>query len=66
MKQLKMGIVGGSISGCAAAAVLSRAGHDAKVYERSVGSLESRGVGITTPSTVIENLKQKNLKGVVN
>lgn len=61
MKQLKIGIVGGSISGCAAAAVLSRAGHDAKVYERSVGSLESRGVGITTPSTVIENLKQKNL-----
>ncbi|ROS05430.1 2-polyprenyl-6-methoxyphenol hydroxylase-like FAD-dependent oxidoreductase [Sinobacterium caligoides] len=61
MVKLSIGIIGGSIAGCAAAVALGRAGHDVQVFERSAGRLESRGVGITIPSTVIDSLKEKQL-----
>src|ERR1051325_8698173 len=45
---VKVGIVGGSIAGCATAALLHRAGHDVTVFERSESDLVSRGAGIVT------------------
>jgi 2-polyprenyl-6-methoxyphenol hydroxylase-like FAD-dependent oxidoreductase len=43
---MRVGIVGGSIAGCAAAALLRRANHDVTVLERSESELVSRGAGI--------------------
>lgn len=58
---LRIGVVGGSIAGCAAAIVLSRAGHDVTVFERSTGELQGRGAGIGTPLSVIEMLIAKDM-----
>jgi 2-polyprenyl-6-methoxyphenol hydroxylase-like FAD-dependent oxidoreductase len=54
--RLRVGIIGGSISGCAAAAELLGAGHDVTVFERSAGVLVSRGAGIGTQVGVLEGL----------
>jgi 2-polyprenyl-6-methoxyphenol hydroxylase-like FAD-dependent oxidoreductase len=43
---MRVGIIGGSIAGCAAAALLHRASHDVTVFERSESELMSRGAGI--------------------
>jgi 2-polyprenyl-6-methoxyphenol hydroxylase-like FAD-dependent oxidoreductase len=43
---MRVGIVGGSIAGCATAALLHRAGHEVTVFERSESDLVSRGAGI--------------------
>src|SRR6185437_15794942 len=43
---MRVGIIGGSIAGCATAALLHRAGHDVTVFERSGSDLVSRGAGI--------------------
>lgn len=56
MKQLDIGIVGGSIAGCSAAVLLARAGHRVRVVERSRGGLVGRGGGIGTPLPVLESL----------
>ena len=58
---LKVGIVGGSIAGCAAAIEFSRAGHDVTVFERSVGELTGRGAGIGTPTSMLESLIERDL-----
>jgi len=58
---LRVGVVGGSISGCTAAIELSRADHDVTVYERSVGALEGRGAGIGTPTPTFERLIARDL-----
>ncbi len=42
-RRLSIGIVGGSIAGCAAAVELMRAGHRVRVFERSPGALVGRG-----------------------
>lgn len=42
----RVGIVGGSIAGCAAAVVLRRAGCEVTVFERSAGLLRDRGHGV--------------------
>jgi 2-polyprenyl-6-methoxyphenol hydroxylase-like FAD-dependent oxidoreductase len=47
---MRVGIIGGSIAGCATAALLHRAGHDVIVFERSESDLVSRGAGIATPT----------------
>jgi 2-polyprenyl-6-methoxyphenol hydroxylase-like FAD-dependent oxidoreductase len=46
----RVGIVGGSIAGCAAALALTHAGCDVTVFERSHGQLRDRGVGIVMPA----------------
>ncbi|MYU32221.1 monooxygenase [Streptomyces sp. SID8358] len=46
---LRMGVVGGSIAGCAMAVAGTRAGADVTVYERSAGALQDRGLGIAIP-----------------
>lgn len=52
----RVGIVGGSIGGCAAAIALRRAGCDVTVYERSRGQLKDRGSGIVIPGPLRDQL----------
>jgi 2-polyprenyl-6-methoxyphenol hydroxylase-like FAD-dependent oxidoreductase len=58
---MRVGIVGGSIAGCATAALLHRAGHDVIVFERSESDLVSRGAGIGTPTTVWQDMMAHGL-----
>ncbi|MGW4234616.1 FAD-dependent monooxygenase [Streptomyces sp. NPDC004980] len=53
---LRMGVVGGSIAGCAMAIAGTRAGADVTVYERSDGALQDRGLGIVIPPALHEQL----------
>ncbi|MFJ8751801.1 FAD-dependent monooxygenase [Streptomyces sp. NPDC102441] len=53
---LRMGVVGGSIAGCAMAVAGLRAGADVTVYERSAGALQDRGLGIVIPPALHERL----------
>ncbi|WP_237274237.1 hypothetical protein [Streptomyces globisporus] len=46
---LRIGVIGGSIAGCAAAVAGSRAGADVTVYERSGAELQDRGFGTVIP-----------------
>jgi 2-polyprenyl-6-methoxyphenol hydroxylase-like FAD-dependent oxidoreductase len=46
MNMMRVRIIGGSLAGLFAAALLSRDGHDVVVYERSVHGLEGRGAGL--------------------
>jgi 2-polyprenyl-6-methoxyphenol hydroxylase-like FAD-dependent oxidoreductase len=61
MKRLDVAVVGGSVAGCSAAALLDRAGHDVHVYERSRGGLVGRGGGIATPTPVLASLIEQDL-----
>jgi len=49
-----VGVIGGSIAGCAAAIALARAGCKVTVFERSRGELKDRGSGIAMPGTLVE------------
>ena len=51
-----VGIVGGSIAGCAAAVALARLGCDVHVFERSSGALRDRGAGIMVPPALRDDL----------
>ena len=55
----KVGIIGGSIAGCAAAAALSRGGCDVEVFERSSRGLMDRGSGIGIPGPLRSDLITK-------
>ncbi|TNE62317.1 MAG: hypothetical protein EP344_05040 [Bacteroidetes bacterium] len=59
--RLNIGIVGGSIAGCSAAILLSRAGHHVRVFERSASDLVGRGGGIATSGPVLESLMQEDI-----
>ncbi len=52
----KVGIIGGSIAGCATAVALSRLGCDVHVFERSSGALRDRGAGILLPPALRDKL----------
>ena len=58
---VRVGIIGGSIAGCATAALLHRAGHDVIVFERSESDLVSRGAGIGTLTTVWQDMMARGL-----
>jgi 2-polyprenyl-6-methoxyphenol hydroxylase-like FAD-dependent oxidoreductase len=58
---MRLGIVGGSIAGCAAAALLHRAGHDVTVFERSESELVSRGAGILSGTAAWEHMAAHRL-----
>ena len=58
---MRVGIIGGSIAGCATATLLHRAGHDVIVFERSESDLVSRGAGIGTPTTVWQDMMTRGL-----
>lgn len=63
MAGYKVGIVGGSIAGCAAAVALSRRGHEVTVFERSQARLLSRGLGIATQTGVFGELVRRDMIG---
>ena len=58
---MRVGIIGGSVAGCATAALLHRAGHDVTVFERSESDLVSRGAGIGTPTAVWQDMMARGL-----
>ena len=58
---MRVGIIGGSIAGCATAALLHRAGHDVIVFERSESDLVSRDAGIGTPTVVWQDMMARGL-----
>jgi 2-polyprenyl-6-methoxyphenol hydroxylase-like FAD-dependent oxidoreductase len=60
---MRIGIVGGSISGCAACLALLQLGHGVEVFERAVEALEGRGAGIATPPAVLEGLRERKIIG---
>lgn len=60
-KSLKVGIVGGSIAGCSAAILMTSAGHDVTVFERSTGRLRGRGGGIATPMATFRSLIEEDI-----
>ena len=49
-------VVGGSLGGLLAANMLSRAGHQVRVLEKALGSLDGRGAGIVTHRPLVEAL----------
>lgn len=60
---MRVGIVGGSIAGCAAAALLHRAGHEVTVFERSESALVSRGAGIVTVTAAWQDMMARGVIG---
>jgi 2-polyprenyl-6-methoxyphenol hydroxylase-like FAD-dependent oxidoreductase len=58
---MRVGIIGGSIAGCATAALLHRAGHDVIVFERSESGLVSRGAGIVTATAAWQDMMAHGL-----
>ena len=58
---MRVGIVGGSIAGCATAALPHRAGHDVTVFERSESDLVSRGAGILILTTAWQDIMAHGL-----
>ncbi|MCP4382443.1 MAG: NAD(P)-binding protein [Hyphomicrobiales bacterium] len=54
--ELNIGIVGGSIAGCATAFALARNGHNVEVFERSAKGLRDRGSGIAIPLPLRDRL----------
>ncbi|MDO9395553.1 MAG: FAD-dependent monooxygenase [Herbiconiux sp.] len=55
-ERLRIAVVGGSIGGLFAATLLSRAGHDVTVFERSVHGLARRGAGLVAQQELFELL----------
>jgi 2-polyprenyl-6-methoxyphenol hydroxylase-like FAD-dependent oxidoreductase len=58
---MRIGIIGGSIAGCAAAALLHRSGHDVTVFERSESGLVSRGAGILMVSASWQDMTARGI-----
>ncbi|MGW7521021.1 FAD binding domain-containing protein [Streptomyces sp. NPDC054796] len=52
----RIGIIGGSIAGCAMGTALRRAGYDTEIYERSTGELRDRGAGIAIPGPLADSM----------
>lgn len=59
LKGMKVGIIGGSISGCAAAFALAKNGFEVEVFERSSNGLRDRGSGIAIPKALRAQLIEK-------
>lgn len=57
----RVGIIGGSIAGCAMAIELSRIGAQVTLFERTGEELKTRGAGIATRRTVLDTLIQRGL-----
>ncbi|MFT4562297.1 MAG: 2-polyprenyl-6-methoxyphenol hydroxylase-like FAD-dependent oxidoreductase [Gammaproteobacteria bacterium] len=60
-KNLKIGVIGGSIAGCTVAVELIRVGCDVTLFERSGDELKDRGAGIGVPPSVIDTFISRDL-----
>lgn len=58
---MKIGIVGGSVAGCAVAILLTRAGADVTILERSSGPLIARGAGIILSDPIVQQCIELDL-----
>lgn len=58
MRQLRIGIVGGSLAGLFAGILLRRDGHDVRIYERSSTGLAGRGAGLVPQNEVFHILRE--------
>ena len=58
---INIGVVGGAISACAIAILLHRAGAIVKIFERSKGNLEDRGVGLTMKISTLNEAIRRDL-----
>ncbi|MCS5732790.1 FAD binding domain-containing protein [Herbiconiux daphne] len=56
--RLRIAVVGGSIGGLFAATLLTRAGHDVTVFERSTHGLARRGAGLVAQQELFELLRR--------
>ena len=61
---LRIGVIGGSLGGLFAAALLTRAGHDVTVLERSAVGLARRGAGLVGQQELFDILARLGLTGV--
>jgi len=59
--RLEVGIIGGSIAGCATAIELLRLEHDVMLFERTGEELKDRGAGIGIPSPTISTLIERDV-----
>ncbi|ACB94196.1 FAD binding domain-containing protein [Beijerinckia indica] len=57
MTKWRIRIVGGSLGGLFAAALLRRDGHDVRIYERSAGGLAGRGAGLVSQPDISSILR---------
>ncbi|MGE0821872.1 MAG: FAD-dependent monooxygenase [Candidatus Binatia bacterium] len=60
-KGLQVGIIGGSIAGCATAIELLRLGCEVTLFERTGEELKDRGAGIGVPPSVMEAFIKRDL-----
>jgi 2-polyprenyl-6-methoxyphenol hydroxylase-like FAD-dependent oxidoreductase len=58
---MRVGIIGGSVAGCATAALLHQAGYDVTVFERSDSGLVSRGAGILMVTASWQDMTARGL-----
>lgn len=63
--ELSVGVVGGSLGGLFAAALLRRAGHDVTVLERSQTGLSRRGAGLVGQQDLFDALARLGLRSVL-
>lgn len=60
--QLRIGVVGASIAGCAVTILLDRLGFDVKTFERRDSeTMDDLGAGIVLPSDLVKELKNQHL-----
>jgi flavin-dependent dehydrogenase len=61
LKSFRIGIIGGSIAGCACAILLQKLGATVTVFERTATSLDGRGAGITLPQALLSQCVAQDL-----
>lgn len=58
---LRVGVIGGSLAGCAMAVALEKVGCDVTVFERSGEGMKDRGSGIGLPRDLVTVLRDRGL-----
>lgn len=59
---LRIAIIGGSLGGLFAALALQRAGFEVNVYERSKGTLQTKGAGLRMQADMLERLRTAGIE----
>ncbi len=58
---MKIAIIGASIAGLAATALLLKQGHEVVVYEQHPESLKDQGAGVTVTQELLDKLRENNI-----